>query len=97
MRDGGFDPNTYSTLLGASGGPKWLVLSLIGRVPAEQFVAAITGADADRAALETVRAEKLADMTVASEQILTSLADVAGGLTPERRVELAQMAERWHH
>jgi CheY-like chemotaxis protein len=61
------------------------------------FVAAITGSGVDRPALEALRAEKLADMTVASEQILTSLADIADVLTPEQRVELAEMAERWHH
>lgn len=35
----GFRPDDFSTLLGASGGPKWLVLSGIDRVLARRFVA----------------------------------------------------------
>ncbi len=62
-----------------------------------EFIAAITGPDVDRAALEDLRAEKLVDITVASEQILASLADIADVLTPEQRMELAEMANRWHH
>lgn len=38
LRDGGFDPDWFSTLLGASGGPKWLVLSRMDRVLVEQFL-----------------------------------------------------------
>lgn len=39
LRDrAGFDPNDVSTLLGASGGPKWLVLSQIDRVLAQTLV-----------------------------------------------------------
>lgn len=38
IRDGGFDPDWFSTLLGASGGPKWLVLSRMDRVLVEQFL-----------------------------------------------------------
>ncbi|MFP6626090.1 MAG: patatin-like phospholipase family protein [Deltaproteobacteria bacterium] len=37
VRDG-FDPKLFSTMLGASGGPKWLVLSHIDRVLARRFV-----------------------------------------------------------
>ena len=36
----GFRPDAFSTLLGASGGPKWLVLSAIDRVLARRLVAA---------------------------------------------------------
>jgi hypothetical protein len=39
LREGGWDPDAFSTLLGASGGPKWLVLSQIDRALAEQFIA----------------------------------------------------------
>ena len=38
LRDGGWNADAFSTLLGASGGPKWLVLSRMDRVLAEQFV-----------------------------------------------------------
>lgn len=38
LRDVGFAPNDFSTMLGASGGPKWLVLSRIDRVLVEQFL-----------------------------------------------------------
>ena len=34
----GFDPDLFSTLVGASGGPKWLVLSQLDRVLVERFV-----------------------------------------------------------
>lgn len=61
------------------------------------FVAALTGPNVNRAALEDLRAEKLVEMTVASEQIVQSLADIAEVLTPEQRQELLAMAERWHH
>jgi hypothetical protein len=39
LRDGGWDPDWFSSLVGASGGPKWLVLSQIDRVLATEFVA----------------------------------------------------------
>jgi hypothetical protein len=38
LREGGWNADAFSTLLGASGGPKWLVLSRMDRVLAEQFV-----------------------------------------------------------
>lgn len=38
LRDRGFAPDDFSTMLGASGGPKWLVLSRIDRVLVEQFL-----------------------------------------------------------
>ncbi len=40
LRDGGFDRDAFSTLVGASGGPKWLVLSQMDRVLASEFVGA---------------------------------------------------------
>lgn len=39
LRDGGFDPDDFSTVVGASGGPKWLVLSQLDRVLSERFFA----------------------------------------------------------
>lgn len=60
------------------------------------FVAAISGPTVNRAALQDLRAEKVADMTVASEQVVEALADIAEVLTQEQRDELIQMAARWH-
>lgn len=37
LRERGFDPDLFSTLMGASGGPKWLVLSQLDRVLARDF------------------------------------------------------------
>jgi hypothetical protein len=39
MERDGFSPDAFSTMLGASGGPKWLVLGEIDRVLARRFVA----------------------------------------------------------
>jgi hypothetical protein len=39
IRSGGFDPDAFSTLLGASGGPKWLALAGMDRVIARRVVA----------------------------------------------------------
>ncbi len=61
------------------------------------LVAALTGPSVDRTTLEELRAEKVAEMTVASEELLLSIADVADVLTQEQRIELAEMAERFHH
>lgn len=60
------------------------------------LVAALTGPSVDRATLEELRAEKVADMNAASEELLQSIADVADVLTQEQRIELAEMAERFH-
>lgn len=62
----------------------------------QAFVAAIAGPEVDRGALEQLRADKLADMTVASEELVQSIADIAEVLTPEQRREILAMAERWH-
>lgn len=40
IRERGFSPDLFSTLVGASGGPKWLVLSQLDRVLADMFVGA---------------------------------------------------------
>lgn len=39
LKKDGFSPDAFSTMLGASGGPKWLVLGEIDRVLARRFVA----------------------------------------------------------
>jgi len=38
LREQGFEPDLFSTLMGASGGPKWLVLSQLDRVLARDFI-----------------------------------------------------------
>ncbi len=38
VRERGLDPDSFSALLGASGGPKWLMLSRMDRVLARRFV-----------------------------------------------------------
>ena len=60
------------------------------------FVGALTSPNVDRAALEELRVDKLAEMTVASEELLQAIADIAEVLTPTQRIELAEMAERFH-
>jgi hypothetical protein len=42
LRREGFRPDAFSTLLGASGGPKWLVLSAIDRVLSRRLIGART-------------------------------------------------------
>ena len=57
----------------------------------------------DRAAAETLRAQKIADMDAKSKLIVGAALDAAAQLTPEQRVKLAQNAEQhmaehagWH-
>jgi hypothetical protein len=38
LRENGYSPDLFSTLVGASGGPKWLVLSQLDRVLVEDFI-----------------------------------------------------------
>lgn len=56
----------------------------------------------DRAAAETLRAQKIADMDAKSKVIVGAALDAAAQLTPEQRVKLAQNAQHmaehdgWH-
>jgi Spy/CpxP family protein refolding chaperone len=63
----------------------------------------LTAGTIDRAALETLRAERLAEADRISKNLVTALADVAEVLTPEQRKvlderieEFRSMRGRWH-
>lgn len=47
----------------------------------------------DKAAIEKVRADKIAEMDAKSKKITAALIDAAGQLTPEQRTKLVQNAE----
>jgi Spy/CpxP family protein refolding chaperone len=55
----------------------------------------LTQPDVDRATLEDLRRAELQLAESASQRIVTALADVSAVLTPEQRVELVKMAERF--
>lgn len=51
----------------------------------------------DRAALGNIRHTGLQLVDMASERIISVLADIAEVLTPEQRTKLAEFTNRWHH
>ncbi|MFC1546062.1 Spy/CpxP family protein refolding chaperone [Pseudomonadota bacterium] len=58
----------------------------------------LSAATVDRAALETLRAKKVASMDEASREMTTMLADIAEVLTPEQRQQVAdKMSERFEN
>lgn len=54
------------------------------------------GATVDRAAIEKLRSEQIANMDEASKRISNALADAAEVLTPEQRKELSERMARHH-
>jgi Spy/CpxP family protein refolding chaperone len=67
-----------------------------GRRLHEEVVALLSADTIDRAALEELRARKLAEWDTASREIVAAVADLGDLLTHEQRLELAEMADRWH-
>jgi len=61
-----------------------------------QAVALLSQEHVDRAALETLRAEKLQLADQASRRLTQALADIADVLTPDQRKQLADRIGRWH-
>jgi Spy/CpxP family protein refolding chaperone len=63
----------------------------------QELHAILTAPTIDRAALERLRAERMADADQASRVVVQALADAAEVLTPEQRAKLATaMAEHQH-
>jgi periplasmic protein CpxP/Spy len=64
----------------------------------KQAVDLMTGASIDRAQIEKMRTDKLADMDAMSKRVSQAMADAAEILTPEQRKKLAErIAERRSH
>src|SRR5262245_20312059 len=60
-----------------------------------QAVELLSQATVDRAALETLRDEKIKLIEQASRRLTQALADVADVLTPEQRMQLTEHFSRW--
>jgi protein CpxP len=60
-----------------------------------QAVELLSQASVDRAALETLRDEKIKLIEQASRRLTQALADVADVLTPEQRMQLTEHFSRW--
>jgi Spy/CpxP family protein refolding chaperone len=60
-------------------------------------IALLSAAQVDRAALEKLRADKLATADELSRRFTQALADLADVLTPEQRQRLVQLAQRRPH
>jgi Spy/CpxP family protein refolding chaperone len=59
-------------------------------------VAELTAEKIDRVALEELRIRKLAAIDAMSKRMVEALADIGEVLTPEQRLELSALAERFH-
>ena len=77
-------------------------LRLDHRALHEAAVTELTKPQIERDALERLRLEQMQAIDQGSRRIVEALADLAEVLTPEQRVELVELAERfhsrrWHH
>jgi Spy/CpxP family protein refolding chaperone len=63
----------------------------------ESFVEEMTKANLDPEAIERLRRSQVELFDQASKEISGSLAELAGILTPEQRVELLEMTRKFHH
>jgi len=67
-----------------------------GKDARKEVHALLSAPTVDRAALETLRVQKVASMDQASREMTTMLADIAEVLTPEQRQQMAEkMSERF--
>ena len=62
----------------------------------EAWIAELSKPTLDRAALEQLRKEGIDTADAASKRFVDALADAADVLTPEQRIELIEMAHRFH-
>jgi len=67
------------------------------RAQHEAFTAEMTRPEIDRAALDSLRRESVGMLDEASQLLAAGLADAAEVLSPEQRVELMELAQKFHH
>ena len=67
------------------------------RAHRQALMDALTQDTLDRTAIERIRRDGLELLETASQQLTTTLVEVAEALTPEQRLELLETARRFHH
>jgi Spy/CpxP family protein refolding chaperone len=63
----------------------------------ERLVAELTGPTIDRDSLEALRSEQLIQIDELSRTLVDALAGISEVLTPEQRLELAELASHRRH
>ena len=66
------------------------------RAAREDVMALLSAPTIDKAAVETMRASRIAAIDAASKQAVTALVEAAEGLTPEQRAKLAEEIKDRH-